>query len=173
MLAILLTTSQKFPPVFALQLIMDVWFLLQLLMIFLWYIYQAPNEPEAFDQVDGIIIVPLDGNPITNAQALRDVLYIFKKARTYATVDNQDVPSTWSIAPIDQGIGGSVHGIATILDSGGVNVDFLIILDYSGVMIFNGTYARPELSWKIQDYWLALDRNRFHFLETINDTLTN
>lgn len=131
----------------------------------------APGEPEAFDQVDGVIIAPLDGNAITAAQTLRDVLYVFKKTKTFASVDNQDEPSTWPIAPIDQGIGASVHGVATILDSGGVNVDFLIILDYSGVMIFNGAYARPELSWKITDLWLNLDRNNFHLLEVVNDTL--
>src|SRR6202008_2690304 len=28
----------------------------------------APGEPEAINSVDGLLIVPLDGNPITNAQ---------------------------------------------------------------------------------------------------------
>jgi len=131
----------------------------------------AQGEPEAIDQVDGIVIVPLDGNPITNAQEFRDVLYLFKKTRTYPTVDNGDVPSLWPIYPLDQGIGASVHGVAAVLDSGGVNIDYLIVIDYSGVMVFNGTYARPELSWKIQDYWLSIERNDFKNIQIMNDSL--
>lgn len=131
----------------------------------------APGEPEAIDQVDGIVIVPLDGNPITAAQEFRDVLYLFKKTRTYPTVDNSDEPSTWSIYPLDQGIGASIHGVAAVLDSGGVNIDFLIVIDYSGVMLFNGTYSRPELSWKIQDFWLSIDRNNFANIQIMNDSL--
>jgi hypothetical protein len=132
----------------------------------------APGEPEAIDQVDGIVIVPLDGNPITAAQEFRDVLYAFKQTRTYAINDNGDVPSTWSApVPIDQGIGSSVHGIATVLDSGGVNIDYLLIVDYSGLMVFNGGYQRPELTWKVQDFWLALDRLFFGFIQIMNDSV--
>jgi hypothetical protein len=131
----------------------------------------APGEPEAIDQVDGQIIIPLDGNPITNAQEFRDVLYIFKKTRTYAAVDNGDVPSTWIPTPIDLGIGASVHGVATVLDSGGVNIDYLLIVDWSGLMIFNGAYARPELTWKIKDVWFALERNDFANIQIMNDSL--
>jgi len=131
----------------------------------------APGEPEAIDQVDGIIIVPLDGNPVTNAQEFRDVLYLFKQTRTYAVNDNGDVPSTWQPFAIDQGIGASVHGIGTVLDSGGVNIEYLLIVDYSGLMVFNGTYARPELTWKIQDAWLAMDRAFFGLIQIMNDSL--
>lgn len=131
----------------------------------------APGEPEAFDQVDGLNILPLDGLPITNAQEYRDVLYLFKRTRTYSSIDNNDEPSTWSIIPVDQGVGCPVHGVATVLDSGGVNIDYLIIADYSGMMVFNGAYARPELSWKISDYWKALDRNEFDRYQLVNDSL--
>ena len=131
----------------------------------------APGEPEAIDQVDGIVIAPLDGNPLTNAQEFRDVLYLFKKTRTMAVNDNGDVPSTWGVIVLDQGIGASVHGVGTVLDSGGVNIDFLLIVDYSGIMIFNGAYQRPELTWKIEDFWLALDRNGFNFFQLLNDSL--
>jgi len=132
----------------------------------------APGEPEAIDQIDGQIIMPLDGNPITNAQEYRDVLYLYKKTRTSASNDNGDVPSTWpSPIPIDQGIGASIHGVATVLDSGGVNVDFLLIVDFSGIMIFNGAYARPELTWKIQDFWRSLERDDFANIQLMNDSL--
>lgn len=130
-----------------------------------------PGEPEAFDQVTGLIVAPLDGTILTNGQEYRDVLYLFKRTRTYAYNDNGDVPATWPLTIIDQGIGASVHGIATVLDSGGINIEFLLIIDFSGVMQFNGTYLRPEMSWKIKDYWLALDTDRFHEMQVVNDTL--
>lgn len=131
-----------------------------------------PGEPEAISQIDGLIIAPLDGNPLTNVQEFRDILYLFKKTRTYGYSDNEDVPASWSEEVIDQGVGAPVHGIAFVLDSGGVNVDFLLIADWSGLMIFNGTYARPELSWKIEDLWLSLDRNLYSQIQVVNDSLT-
>ena len=130
-----------------------------------------PGEPEAIDQVSGLIIAPLDGNELTNAQEFRDVLYLFKKTRTYAYSDNGDDPSSWPLTIIDQGIGASVHGIATVLDSGGVNIEYLIIIDYSGVMTFNGIFQRPELSWKIRDFWFDLDRSAFKVIQCINDSV--
>jgi hypothetical protein len=131
----------------------------------------APGEPEAINQVDGLLITPLDGNPLTNAQEFRDVLYLFKKTRTTAFSDNFDEPATWQEEVLDQGVGAPIHGIATVLDSGGVNVDFLLIADWSGLMLFNGTYARPELSWKIEDYWMSLIRNNFREIQIVNDSL--
>jgi len=131
-----------------------------------------PGEPEAFDQIDGILIVPLDGNPLTNCQEFRDVLYLFKKTRTYGYSDNQDIPSSWTSFIVDEGVGAPVHGVSTVLDSGGVNIDFLLIADYSGIMLFNGSYTRPELSWKIRDFWFELDRTQFRKIELINDSIS-
>jgi hypothetical protein len=131
----------------------------------------APGEPEAIDQVDGIIEIPIDGNPVTISQQFRGILYGFKRTRTYAISDNGDVPSTWEVTALDVGIGSPVHGIAQVLDSGGVNIDFLLVCDFSGLMLFNGVFARPELTWKIQDYWLAIDRNDFKNIQILNDTI--
>lgn len=115
----------------------------------------AQGEPEAISEVDGLIVAPLDGTGLTNAQEYRDVLYLFKNTRTYSYNDNGDVPSSWPGITIDQGAGCSVHGVATVLDSGGVNVEFLILTNYEGVLMFNGAFIRPELSWKIEDLWRA------------------
>lgn len=131
-----------------------------------------PGEPEAISKIDGLLIAPLDGNPLTNVQEFRDVLYLFKQTRTFAYSDNDDEPSTWQEEVLDQGVGAPVHGIATVLDTGGVNVDFLLIADWSGLMLFNGTYARPELSWKIEDMWLSIDRNGFRYIQIVNDSLS-
>jgi hypothetical protein len=134
-----------------------------------------PGEPEAIDQVSGLIVVPLDGNPITNGQELRDVLYVFKRAKTVAYADNQGDPSSWPLIPIDSALGTSVHGIATVLDSGGASVDYLLVATYGGISKFNGSYDASDirgvskaLSWKIENFWTKLDRNKFGNIQIVN-----
>jgi hypothetical protein len=131
----------------------------------------AVGEPEAISQIDGLIIVPLDGNPITNGQELRDIDYIFKRTRTVGYVDNGEEPSNWPMTVIDNSIGTCVHGIATVLDSGSSSVDYLIVASYAGVLLFNGRYILPELSFKIQGLWLSQDRNRFRFIQIVNSPI--
>lgn len=126
------------------------------------------GEPEAINQISGLIVVPLDGNPITNAQELRDVLYYFKRSRTVSYADNGGDPSTWQLVVVDNALGTSVHGIATVLDSGSSSVDYLIVCTYQGVSLFNGKYATPELSWKIENYWKTQDRNAFGTIQVVN-----
>lgn len=128
----------------------------------------AVGEPEAISQIDGLIIVTLDGNPITNAQEMRDVLYVFKRARTVAFVDNGDVPSSWPETVIDNALGCPVHGIATVLDSGSSSIDYLIVCTYQGVTLFGGQYVVSELSWKIEALWKSYDRNEFRKIQIVN-----
>lgn len=131
----------------------------------------APGEPEAINEINGLLVMNLDGNPITNAQELRDVLYTFKRSKTSSFVDNGDVPSSWPQTIIDNALGTSVHGIATVIDSGSASVDFLIICTYQGISLFNGLYASPELSWKIETYWRELDRNEFRKIQILNASI--
>lgn len=126
------------------------------------------GEPEAINQISGLLTVSPDGNPVTNVQELRDVVYLFKRTRTIAYVDNGDEPSSWEPVVIDNALGTSVHGIATVLDSGSASVDFLIVCTYQGISLFNGKYIEPELTWKIEDYWKELDRNAFNKLQIVN-----
>lgn len=128
----------------------------------------AAGEPEAISQIDGLIVVPPDGNPITNAAELRDILYVFKRSRTVSFIDNGDVPSSWALTTIDNALGTSVHGINTVLDSGSSSVDYLIICTYQGISLFNGRFVTPELSWKIEGYWRALERMDFHYIQVVN-----
>jgi hypothetical protein len=130
-----------------------------------------PGEPESISKIDGLLVAPLDGQALTNAQEFRDVLYLFKHTRTYSFSDNNDEPVTWQEEILDQGVGASVHGIAQVLDTGGVNTDFLLIIDWSGLMLFNGVFARPEMSWKIEDYWKTIIRNNFHQMQIVNDSI--
>lgn len=129
----------------------------------------AVGEPEAISQIDGLIIAPLDGNPITNLQEFRDILYVFKRSRTLSYYDNGDVASSWPLVIIDQAIGCPVHGIATVLDSGSTNLDYLVVCSYKGIVLFNGRYVNPELTYKIRDLWLELDRTKFRELQALND----
>jgi hypothetical protein len=133
----------------------------------------AAGEPEAINQVDGVLLYPPDGNPITNAADLRDILYLFKRNRTGAFVDNGDVPSSWPFTSIDYAMGTGVHGIATVLDSGASNIDYLLVANYKGITMFNGRYILPELTWKIQTTWLAQDlKTKFNVIQMVNDSVS-
>lgn len=128
-----------------------------------------PGEPEAINQITGLIIVPLDGDPITAGSELRDVDYIFKRSKTFAYVDNDDVPSSWPMTTVDNALGCPVHGIATVLTTGSASVDSLIIATYLGILLFNGIYVKPELSWKIADLWIKQDRDEFRKIQMVNN----
>jgi len=134
-------------------------------------IISVAGEPEAFNQVDGLITFPLDGNPVTNVQEFRDILYAFKRTKTNAWADNGDDPSSWAMTTLDQGIGAGLHSIAKVLDSEGVNVDYLVIGSYTGVILFNGAYQYPELTWKIRDLWLTIDRDAFSDIQVLNNSI--
>jgi hypothetical protein len=129
------------------------------------------GQPEAVDQVTGLLIVPLDARPLTNGQVFQDTLYMFKSTRTFAYSDSGDVPSTWPLTIVDSGVGASVHGVAAVLDSEAVNLLYLIIIDFSGVILFNGAYIRPELTWKVKDYWMSQARSGFINMQIMNDAI--
>lgn len=130
------------------------------------------GEPESFSAIDGICLVPPDGNPVTNAAELRDVLYVTKRNKTVSFVDNGDEPSSWPLTVVDNGVGAGVHSIATVLDAGSASVDYLLIGAYKGLILFNGRYILPELSWKIQQFWLNMDFNHsFRKIQIVNDTV--
>lgn len=131
----------------------------------------ARGEPEAINQISGILTVQPDGNPITNGQELRDVFYLFKRVRTIAYVDNGDEPSSWEPTIVDNALGTSVHGIATVLDSGSSSVDFLIICTFQGVSLFNGKFVDPELSWKIEDFWATFDKEEFGKIQIVQSPI--
>lgn len=132
----------------------------------------AVGEPEAFNQINGFLLVPPDGNPITNMAELRDVLYVTKRNKTVSFVDNGDDPTTWPLTTIDNAMGTGVHGIATVVDAGSSNVDYLIIACYTGLSVFNGKYISPELSWKIFSRWSQQTfKTDFRRIQIVNDSV--
>ena len=131
-----------------------------------------PGEPEAISQVDGVLQVPPDGNPLTNGAELRDVLYLFKRNKTVSFVDNGDEPATWPLSTIDNAMGCGVHGISTVVDAGSSNIDYLVIGTYKGITLFNGRYILPELSFKIKGRWAAQDfKTKNRFIQMVNDSV--
>jgi len=130
-----------------------------------------PGEPEAISQVDGLLVLPPDGKPITQSFELRDVLYITKISRTVSFVDNDDIPSTWPLSIVDQALGVPVHGVGTVNDTGASNVDFVVCATRRGICIFNGKYLLPELSWVISQTWLDLDTDNFRYIQIVNDVV--
>lgn len=129
------------------------------------------GEPEAFDAIVGLVVVPKDSKPLTNAQEFRDILYLFKNVRTFGVQDNGDDPINWPLTTLDQGIGASQHGVATVLQTGGVSIEFVIIINYAGIYLFSGIYNKPELSYKINDYWVGLNFSDFLNIEIYNDSI--
>jgi hypothetical protein len=137
-----------------------------------------PGDPETISEVDGLILAPMDGLNLTNAQEYRDVLYLFKRTKTLSYTDNGDVPTSWPLVTIDEGLGCTVHGVATVIDSGGINIEFIILINASGCFVFNGTFNRPEMSWKIKDFWFSLantpfnnqDFDKLNVMQIYNDT---
>jgi hypothetical protein len=130
------------------------------------------GEPEAISQITGLLLVPPDGNPITNAAELRDVLYIFKRNKTVSYVDNGLEPTSWPLSNVDNAMGCGVHGIATVLDAGQSNIDYLLVGAYKGMCMFNGRYILPELTWKISAVWTAMDfQHKNRFIQIVNDSL--
>lgn len=130
------------------------------------------GQPEAFSTIDGFLAVTPDGNPLTNGQELRDIYYLTKRNRTIAYVDNGGSPATWDPTVIDLALGASVHGIATVLDSGSTSVDFLMMATLRGIVLFNGRFILPELSWKIFDFWSLLDKNLYGRIQIVNDSIS-
>jgi hypothetical protein len=68
-------------------------------------------------------------------------------------------------------MGCPVHGIATVLDTGGSSSDYLFIATYKGLCLFNGRYVLPELTWKIQNNWYEMDRNEFRKIQILHDPI--
>ena len=131
----------------------------------------APGEPEAVSKIDGLIITPLDGNPLTNAQEFARYSISFQKD-THIRI----LRYTGGAEYVGRRSHRSRYWSACTwhcwsLDSGGVNTDFLAIVDWTGLILFNGTYTRPELSFKIDDFWRLMNRNNFRQIQIANDSL--
>ena len=124
------------------------------------------NEPETFDSADDIVIVdPTEAGRVTNANEHHGVLVINKSFRSYTTSDNGAEPSTWKVQPFEKSTGTEVHGVATILDANGVTIDRMLIASRVGLVLYDGTFHEPELTYKIENIWKRINQDAFNMVE--------
>ena len=112
------------------------------------------NQPESFSALDGFCVVdPQDSGGIRNCWGLRQTLYISRSDKTYNVSDTGSAPATWPIGAVDLGIGTEINGVATILDTRGTNNDYTLVATKRGLMLFDGVFRQPEVSWNIEHLW--------------------
>lgn len=128
------------------------------------------NNPESFSALDGFIVVdPQDVNGVKNCWPFRDGLYINKSQQTFITADNGDAPSSWPVGSVDLGIGAEVDSVSTINDTKGLNLDYTLIATRQGVLLFNGVYQHPEVSWNVESFWKTIPGNNFNSVRVLHD----
>jgi hypothetical protein len=138
--------------------------------------FSRVNDPETFEVVDGTLLIDPSSDTtlvsevggtdviltgITDGHVYRDILYVGKLNSMHSVSDNGDIPANWPIAKIDDGNGSFQHGFMTVLDSGGVNVEYMLIANRNGIFVFNGLFNFPEMTYKISNIWLKISKNPY------------
>lgn len=122
-------------------------------------IVSKKGEPEAFNSVDGnIIINPASRYGVLACASHHSILYIWNSERTLATQDNGEDPVNWEVTIVDSTVGISNNGlkvtgpsraVASIFGSpGGTINDTLIVNTNTGLRLFDGHYG-DELTFNI------------------------
>ena len=128
------------------------------------------NNPESFSRLDGFILVdPQDISGVKNCWPFRDSLYINKPRQTFITADNNSSPSSWPIGSVDLGIGAEVDSVSTINDTKGLNLDYTLIATRQGVLLFNGVYQHPEVSFNVESFWKTIPEAEFRTTQVLHD----
>ena len=130
------------------------------------------NSIETFDEVEGLHYVnPNDQHVLKNAWELHGLIYFAKNQGVYFNRDTGEEPSFWPKSEsIDKGVGTYVNGISEIPNFiAGVTKDRLLVVDASGLLLFNGSFVRPELTWKIHDIWKRVNLNYAHKIQIYDD----
>ncbi len=129
------------------------------------------GEPESISELSGFVTCdPSEPEGLKTGVEFRDNLYLAKYNKLYATRDNGYDPSTWAAPCIDKGIGADVFSLSVIQDNKGANLDFFLLGDRSGLYIFNGTMVKPELSYKIMNWWKRINKAYFNKVQIAVDT---
>lgn len=127
-----------------------------------------PGEGEAFDSIDGIVIVNKDdGFSLRNCIVIRDVLYACKNLGIFAVRDNGLTPAEWGRPnPIDKSINTCIHGVAEFFKLSNINMarDWTLIADRSGILTFDGIARKPPITDNIDDIWQTMNWLKYHKL---------
>jgi len=130
------------------------------------------GEPEVFNASSGFAITdPSDPSGIKNAIEYRGNLYVFGKNRTIVLTDNGSEISTWQQTVIDDSLGTDIQGIEQTLDSKGASSEGFLVANESGLLLFNGIYNKPELSFNIENLWRSINWKYSHLVEVTRDTV--
>lgn len=124
-----------------------------------------PGEPESFDAVDGVKTISKDDGFTCKASTqLRDILYIHKSLGVRAVQDNGDIPANWYDYPIDESINTGPHGISEFFNMASIKQarDWYLTADKSGIVLNDGSFRKPPVTFAIDDIWQTLNFNYFH-----------
>lgn len=137
------------------------------------YVYVSrPGEPESIDALSGLLLVgPGEPSILQDCVEYRDMFYMHKKYRAFVTVDNGLDPSTWPVNSVDKGVGSPLRGIIQIMDAQGTSVDKFLVASYRGLVLYDGLFREPELSYNIESIWNRINRNYFHLVHGVVDTV--
>lgn len=134
--------------------------------------FSRPGEPEAFDQITGIKQINVDDqHNLQTGFELRGLLYLGKTLGWYALQDNGLDPTEWDEAIcIDKGVSGQVYGVSDIPNQlEGATRDRVLIVDASGVLVFDGVFRDPDITWKVGDVWKRINRNLANKIQILDD----
>lgn len=131
------------------------------------------NDPETFSIITDFISLPVDFgfNNSNGGMIVRDVLYITKPNATFSTQDNGNDPNTWPVTVTDAALGAFNTGISNFshaLPAQDV-FDTAFLVHPSGLLLFNGNYSDPPLSWKIDDLWRTMNSQKVYLTQIAHD----
>lgn len=131
-----------------------------------------PGEPESFSQSSGFVTVdPTEVDGLRSGIEYRGTFYVFGAHRGYALQDTGDEASTWIPIAFDKSVGTEGYGIGQVLDAKGSEVTYFLIADVTGLYLFNGSFAQPELTYKIKDYWDRINKALFNLIQVNVDPI--
>ena len=129
------------------------------------------GDPESYDQTSCYMNVNKDdGFPVITAFVLNNILYFCKKLGVFSTYDNQLEPYQWPISFVDGSISVPPKGIAYLSSNESPVAGAVIIADKSGLLCFNGSFQRPELTWKVESIWKRISQLYWNTVQVAIDT---
>jgi hypothetical protein len=133
------------------------------------------GDLETFSQLDGFTLVGQnDKYAIEECFELNNIIYILKSKGAYGAQDDfTNEPASWS-APvlIDGGISAKYGSVSKLPNlSGSTTKNRVLIADSSGLLVFDGVFRRPELSWKINSIWNRINKTYFYKIQIFDDPI--
>ena len=126
--------------------------------------------PESFNSELGFIIAePGDSTGVKACVEYRSQLFICKSKRTGVTqLVSGSEAAYWGYNSVDRSVGTEVYGIGTVLDVRGNTIDYFVIADRSGLLLFDGSF-RVNLTAKIADVWNSINQATFNTIQVAID----